>query len=59
MGMGASCGGSSCRCGYSSPYATRTVEDKKATRASWTPTDVVLSCVVIALILGAYLYFVG
>jgi solute:Na+ symporter, SSS family len=40
-------------------YATRTVEDKKATRASWTPTDLVLSCVVIALILAAYLFFVG
>jgi solute:Na+ symporter, SSS family len=40
-------------------YATRTVEDKKATRASWTSTDLVLSCVVVALILGAYLYFVG
>ncbi len=40
-------------------YATRTVEDKKVTRASWTSSDVVLSCVVIALILAAYLYFVG
>jgi SSS family solute:Na+ symporter len=40
-------------------YATRTKEDKKVTRASWTSTDVILSCVVVALIVAAYLYFVG
>jgi len=40
-------------------YATRTEEDKRVTRASWTAMDVVLSLVVIALILAAYLYFVG
>ncbi|OQP56357.1 sodium:solute symporter [Niastella populi] len=39
--------------------ATRTEEDKKATRASWTKGDVVMSLLVIALILTAYLYFRG
>jgi SSS family solute:Na+ symporter len=40
-------------------YATRTEEDKKVTGASWTTSDVVLSGVVLALILAAYLYFTG
>jgi SSS family solute:Na+ symporter len=40
-------------------YATRTAEDKRVTRASWKPLDVILSLTVIALILAAYLYFVG
>ena len=40
-------------------YATRTVEDKQISRASWKAIDVVLSLLVIALILAAYLYFVG
>ena len=40
-------------------YATRTAEDKRISRASWTAMDVVLSLVVIALILAAYVYFVG
>ncbi len=40
-------------------YATRTGEDKRTTRASWKTIDVVLSCLVLALILAAYLYFVG
>lgn len=40
-------------------YATRTAEDKRVTRESWKAIDVVLSLVVIALILAAYLYFVG
>ena len=40
-------------------YATRTEEDKQKTRASWTASDVVLSGVVLALILAAYLYFTG
>jgi SSS family solute:Na+ symporter len=39
--------------------ATRTEEDKKATRASWTASDVLWSLLVIALILAAYLYFRG
>jgi len=40
-------------------YGTRTEDDKRATRASWKAIDVVLSCLVLALILAAYLYFVG
>jgi hypothetical protein len=40
-------------------YATRTTEDKQISRASWKPIDVILSLTVIALILAAYLYFVG
>jgi SSS family solute:Na+ symporter len=40
-------------------YATRTAEDKRNSRASWKPVDVVLSLLVLALILAAYLYFVG
>ncbi|MBN2320490.1 MAG: sodium:solute symporter [Acidobacteria bacterium] len=40
-------------------YATRTAEDKSTSRASWKAIDVILSLVVIALILAAYLYFVG
>jgi solute:Na+ symporter, SSS family len=40
-------------------YATRTAEDRQATRASWKAVDVILSLVVIALILAAYFYFVG
>ncbi len=40
-------------------YATITPEDRRTSRASWKAIDVVLSLVVIALILAAYLYFVG
>jgi len=40
-------------------YATKTEEDKRKTRASWTTSDVVLSGLVVVLILAAYLYFVG
>jgi len=40
-------------------YATRSAEDKRISRASWKAVDVILSLVVIALILAAYLYFVG
>jgi SSS family solute:Na+ symporter len=40
-------------------YATRTVEDKRISRASWKPIDVILSLTVIFLIIAAYLYFVG
>ena len=40
-------------------YATRTDEDKRVTRSSWKTIDVVLSCVVLALILCAYIYFTG
>ena len=40
-------------------YATRTEEDKKNSRASWTAMDVALSVVVMLLILAAYIYFTG
>jgi SSS family solute:Na+ symporter len=40
-------------------YATRTEEDKKNSRASWTATDVTLSIVVMLLIVTAYVYFTG
>ncbi len=40
-------------------FSTRTAEDKMKTRASWTATDVITSCLVIALILAAYIYFTG
>jgi transporter, SSS family len=39
--------------------ATRTEEDKRETRASWTKTDVLLSALVLILILAAYIYFTG
>jgi SSS family solute:Na+ symporter len=40
-------------------YGTVTVEHKKESRASWNTTDLVTSGIVLALILGAYLYFTG
>ena len=40
-------------------FATRTEADKKESRASWTKGDVIASALVLALILCAYLYFVG
>ncbi|MBN2242109.1 MAG: sodium:solute symporter [Acidobacteria bacterium] len=40
-------------------YATMTAEDRRISRESWKAVDVVLSLVVLALILAAYLYFVG
>jgi SSS family solute:Na+ symporter len=40
-------------------YATVTPEQKEKTRASWDARDVVLSVIVVALILAAYLFFVG
>jgi solute:Na+ symporter, SSS family len=40
-------------------YATRSAEDKRISRESWKPIDVILSVLVIVLILAAYLYFVG
>jgi SSS family solute:Na+ symporter len=40
-------------------FATRTEEHKKESRASWTKGDVFASALVLALILCAYLYFVG
>jgi SSS family solute:Na+ symporter len=40
-------------------YGTRTETDKMTSRASWKPVDVLMSVIVVALILAAYLYFVG
>jgi SSS family solute:Na+ symporter len=40
-------------------YATRTEKDRRASRASWAAIDVVLTLIILALILAAYLYFVG
>jgi len=39
--------------------ATRTEEDRRATRASWNKTDVIASALVLLMILAAYLYFTG
>jgi len=38
---------------------TATHEDRRATRASWDWREVLASAVVLAAILGAYLYFTG
>jgi SSS family solute:Na+ symporter len=40
-------------------YGTSTDEDRARTRASWDARDVLASAVVLAFILGAYLYFRG
>lgn len=40
-------------------YGTVTDEHKKESRSSWTMADVIASAIVLALILAAYLYFVG
>jgi SSS family solute:Na+ symporter len=40
-------------------YGTVTDEHRRESRASWDARDVVLSVLVLALILAAYLYFVG
>jgi solute:Na+ symporter, SSS family len=40
-------------------YGTRTEEDKRNSRASWSAIDVALSGLVLVLIVAAYLYFVG
>ena len=40
-------------------YATVTAESKAATRASWNQWDVINTCVVLGLILAAYVYFSG
>jgi SSS family solute:Na+ symporter len=40
-------------------FATVTEEQRRQTRASWTRADVVRSCVVLFVILLAYLYFNG
>ena len=40
-------------------FATKTKEDKRASRASWGFGEVAASCVVLVLIMGSYLYFRG
>lgn len=40
-------------------YGTVTDEHRKESRASWNKWDVIASVIVVMLILGAYLYFVG
>jgi len=40
-------------------YGSLTDEQKANSRASWGTTDVVTSCIVMALIIGAYIYFSG
>jgi solute:Na+ symporter, SSS family len=40
-------------------YATRTAEDRRASRTSWSEVDVLTSGIVLVLILAAYLYFTG
>jgi SSS family solute:Na+ symporter len=40
-------------------YATVTTEQRRASRASWTPADVLSSSVVLLLIVVAYVYFTG
>lgn len=40
-------------------FATMTPEDRKATRASWSTKDVFTSILLLAAIIGAYLYFTG
>ena len=40
-------------------YGTATADDRAKTRASWDMRDVLSSAVVLAAILGAYLYFRG
>jgi solute:Na+ symporter, SSS family len=40
-------------------FATMTPEDRKATRDSWSMKDVITSILLLAAIIGAYLYFTG
>ena len=40
-------------------FSTLTAEDKKASRATWTTKDVLLSLLLIALIIAIYSYFTG
>ena len=40
-------------------FATATAEDRAKTRASWSWREVGASVVVLAFIVGAYLYFTG
>ncbi len=38
-------------------FSTATVEDRRVTRESWHWIDVVTPCIVMAFIIGAYLYW--
>jgi len=40
-------------------FSTRSEKDRLETRASWNATDVITSILLIAAIIGAYLYFTG
>jgi SSS family solute:Na+ symporter len=40
-------------------FATATDEDRARTQASWEKKDVFFSAVILACILGAYIYFSG
>lgn len=40
-------------------FATATAEDRRTTRESWGWHEVLASCVVMAFIIGAYIYFTG
>jgi len=40
-------------------YATTSDKDKAESRSSWSKSDVVYSCMVLVLIVAAYLYFTG
>ena len=40
-------------------FATATEEDKANTRASWNKWDVIGSLVIMAFIIGVYIYFTG
>lgn len=40
-------------------FATATAEDRARTRASWSTRDVLASLLVMAFIIGAYIYFTG
>ena len=40
MGVGANCGGSSCKCGFSSPYGTRTVAPDETTALGFSANEV-------------------
>jgi SSS family solute:Na+ symporter len=40
-------------------YGTESDEDRQKSRSSWSAVDVIFSCVVLAIIIAAYLYFRG
>ncbi len=40
-------------------FSTMTIEDKKASRSTWTVSDVILSVLLVVVIIALYLYFTG